>query len=179
MWTCVVLLVRWPCARWVADRVWLHRGQIVIGNWPPATRGLTEVLGWCCWWCDWNRWYWEWCQGCRLGQWHRGWWPRLHCWPGWYVCWSLLGCGQKVVRGAGRASLVVEVIGRKVCKYSSSAQVNLCVPATNGLSPEIGQGSGKWMNVSGAVGGLATGYCSLNFDGPCILDSVHGVSNLE
>jgi len=32
MWTCVVLLVRWPWARWVADQVQLHRGWIVIGN---------------------------------------------------------------------------------------------------------------------------------------------------
>jgi len=51
--------------------------------------------------------------------------------------------------------------------------------ATNGLSPEIGQGSGEWMNVTGAVRGLATGYGSLNIDGPCIRDGMHGVSNLE
>jgi len=76
-------------------------------------------------------------------------------------------------------SLVVEVVGRKVCKYSSSAWVNLCVTVTNGLSPEIGWGSGKWMNITGAVGGLATGYGSLNVDGPCLRDSMRGVSNLE
>ena len=75
--------------------------------------------------------------------------------------------------------LAVEVIGRNVRKYSSSAQVNLCVTATNGLSPEIGRGSGKWMKVAGAVRGLATWYGSLNMDGPCICDGMHGVSNLE
>jgi len=73
---------------------------------------------------------------------------------------------------------VVEVISQNMCKYSS-AWVNLCVMATNGLSPEIGQGSGKWMNVAGTVRGLATGYSSLNVDGPCICNGMHGVSNLE
>jgi len=29
----------------VANRVWWHRGQIVIGHWAPATRGLSKVLG--------------------------------------------------------------------------------------------------------------------------------------
>src|SRR5882724_12372503 len=123
MWICVILLVSWPWAWQVADRVWLHRSWIVIGHWAPATRGLTEVLGWYCWWCDWwclegwpwgqgwNRWHWEWFQGCRLGLWHQGWWPQLCCWPDWYVRQSLLGCSQKGVIG---------------CKYSSSAWVNLC-----------------------------------------------------
>ena len=76
-------------------------------------------------------------------------------------------------------SLAVKVIGWNVCKYSSSAQVNLCVTATNGLSPEIGQGPGEWMNIAGTVGGLVTGYGSLNVDGPCICNGMHGVSNLE
>ena len=75
--------------------------------------------------------------------------------------------------------LAVEVIGQNVHKYSSSARVNLCVMATNGLSPEIGRGSGEWMNIAGTVGGLATGYGSLNVDGPCICDGMCGVSNLE
>ena len=66
-----------------------------------------------------------------------------------------------------------------MCKYSSSTWVNICVAATNGLSPEIGQGSGEWMNVTGTVGGLATRYGSLNMDGPCICDGMRGVSNLE
>jgi len=57
--------------------------------------------------------------------------------------------------------------------------VNLCVMATNRLSPEIGQGSGEWMKVARAVRGLATGYGSLNVDGPCIHDSMCGVSNIE
>jgi len=57
--------------------------------------------------------------------------------------------------------------------------VNLCVTATNGLSTELGQGSGEWMNVTGTVGGLATGYSSLNVDGPCIRDGMCSVSNLE
>ena len=61
---------------------------------------------------------------------------------------------------------MVEVIGQNMCKYSSSARVNLCVVATNGLSPETGQGSGEWTKVTGAVGGLATGLGSLNVDGP-------------
>src|SRR5882724_11648226 len=60
-------------------------------------------------------------------------------------------------------------------KYSSSAWVNLCVTVTNGLSPELGQGSGEWMNIAGTVGGLATGYGPLNMDGPCICDGMHGV----
>ena len=54
-------------------------------------------------------------------------------------------------------SLAVEVIGWNVHKYSSSARVNLCVAATNGLSPETGWGSGEWMKVAGGVRGLATG----------------------
>jgi len=40
---------------------------------------------------------------------------------------------------------------------TSSACVNLCVVATNGLSPETSWGSGEWTKVAGAVGGLATG----------------------
>jgi len=56
--------------------------------------------------------------------------------------------------------------------------VNLCVTATNGLSTELGQGSGEWMNVTGLLG-LATGYSSLNVDGPCIRDGMCSVSNLE
>jgi len=74
---------------------------------------------------------------------------------------------------------VVKVVSKNVCKYSSSAQVNLCLAATNRLSPELGWGSGEWMNVAGTVGGLATGYSSLNVDGPCICDGVCGVFNLE
>ena len=74
---------------------------------------------------------------------------------------------------------MVKVIGQNMHKYSSSARVNLCVAATNGLSPEIGWGSGKWMKVAGAVGGLATGYNSLNVGGPCIHDGMCGVSNHE
>jgi len=46
MWTCIVLLVRWPWAQQVANRVQLCRGWIVIGHLAPAARGLTEVLGW-------------------------------------------------------------------------------------------------------------------------------------
>ena len=69
--------------------------------------------------------------------------------------------------------------GRNVCKYSSSAWVNLCVMATNGLSPEIGWGSGEWMNIAGTVRGLATGYGSLNVDGSCICNGMRSVSNLE
>ena len=65
-------------------------------------------------------------------------------------------------------------------KYSSSARVNLCVVATKGLSPAISQGSGEWTKVAGAVGvRVTTGYGSLNMDGPCIRDGVHGVSNCE
>ena len=73
----------------------------------------------------------------------------------------------------------VEVIGQNVCKYSSSARVNLCVAATRGLSPVIGQGSGEWTKVAGAVGVRVTGYGSLNVGGTCICDGVHGVSNHE
>ena len=52
---------------------------------------------------------------------------------------------------------MVGVINWKVCRYSSSASVNLCVAVSKGLSPKIGQGSGKCTKVSGAVRGLATG----------------------
>src|SRR5882724_1880020 len=109
MWTCIVLLVRWPQARWVSNQVWLCRGRIVIGHWASATRGLTEVLGWYCWWCNW------WCPegqpwgatgtgGTGNGAEGAGWvcgmgggWPQLRCLPDWYVLQSLLGCGQKGV----------------------------------------------------------------------------------
>jgi len=74
---------------------------------------------------------------------------------------------------------VVKVISQHVCKYSSSSWVNLCVAATNGLSLELGQGSSEWMNITGTVGRLATGYGSLNVDSPCIRDGMRGVSNLE
>ena len=52
---------------------------------------------------------------------------------------------------------MVEVVGQNVHKYSSPTRVNLCVAATNGLSPETGQGSGECTKVAGAVRGLATG----------------------
>ena len=52
---------------------------------------------------------------------------------------------------------MVKVIGGNVCKYSSSTSVNLCVTATNRLSPTISWGSGEWTKVAGAVRGLATG----------------------
>ena len=52
---------------------------------------------------------------------------------------------------------MVGVINWKVCRYSSSASVNLHVTDANGLSPKISQGSGKCTKVAGAVRGLATG----------------------
>ena len=52
--------------------------------------------------------------------------------------------------------LRVEVVSWNVRKYSSAC-MNLPVVATNGLSPETGQGSGEWTKVAGAIGGLATG----------------------
>src|SRR5882724_3265225 len=64
-------------------------------------------------------------------------------------------------------------------KYSSSARVNRCVMATRGLSPVIGRGSREWTKVAGAVRVRVTGYGSLNVDGTCIHDGVHGVSNCE
>jgi len=113
-WACIVLLVGWPRAWRIADQIQLCRGQVVIGHRAPASRGVTKVLGWYHWQCNWgclegqheghnwSRWHWEWCQGCRLGWWHQGRWPQPHCWPGWYVCWSLLGCGWKRVRRGSR-----------------------------------------------------------------------------
>src|SRR5882724_2773843 len=96
MWTCVVLLVGWPQAWWVADQVQLHRGQIVIGHQAPATKGLSKVLWWYCWRGDWGHdWsgrHWKWCCRCWLSQCHWGWWPRLCCWPDWGVHRLLLGC---------------------------------------------------------------------------------------
>src|SRR5882724_7686835 len=50
MWTCVVLLVWWPQSWQITDRIWLCRGQIVIGHLAPAAWGVTKVLGWCHWW---------------------------------------------------------------------------------------------------------------------------------
>ena len=35
------------------------------------------------------------------------------------------------------------------------------------------------MKVTGAVGGLDTGYSSLNVDSPCIHEGMHSVSNCE
>ena len=74
---------------------------------------------------------------------------------------------------------MVEVVGRNVCKYSSSTRVNLFVMATKGLSPAISRGSGEWTKVAGAIGVRVTGYGSLNMDGPCIRNGVCGVSNLK
>ena len=95
VWPCVILLVGWPWAWRVADRIWRCRGQVVIGHWAPTTRGVTKVLGWCCWWCNWGHWhrFWQCLEGwhwgctqsgqCWLGWCHQGRWPQLHCWPGW------------------------------------------------------------------------------------------------
>src|SRR5882724_5894376 len=93
MLPCVVLLIGWPQAQWVTDRIRLGRGWIVVGHQAPWSRGVTKVLGWCdwgcdwgcwhcCWWClegrheghDWNGQHWEWCRGCWLGRWHWGRW---------------------------------------------------------------------------------------------------------
>src|SRR5882724_4383616 len=69
-WACIILLVGQPLAQRIADWVQLGRGQIVIGHWAPVARGITKVLGWYFWqcdwgclegWCDWGRWNWEWC----------------------------------------------------------------------------------------------------------------------
>src|SRR5882724_13443784 len=79
---------------------------------------------------------------------------------------------KKSSEGADGALLGVGVISRNVHRYSSSACVNLCVVATNGLSPETGQGSGEWTKVAGAIGGLATGQGSLNMEGACRCDGV-------
>src|SRR5882724_1491468 len=68
------------------------------------------------------------------------------------------GVWPEIGEGEGGASLAFKVVGQNVCKYSSSAWVNLCVMATNRLSPEIGRGSGECMNIAGAIGGLATRY---------------------
>jgi len=61
LWTCVVLLVGWPRAQRIANRVRLRRGRIVIGHWAPATRGITEVRWWYRWWDnlghDWSGWH--------------------------------------------------------------------------------------------------------------------------
>jgi len=89
------------------------------------------------------------------------------------------GCSRNGVKRGRRGWLAVEVIGQNMRKYSSSSRVNLCVAATRGLSPEIGRGSGEWTKVAGAIGVWVTGYSSLNVDGTCIRDSVHGVSNRE
>src|SRR5882724_11669950 len=65
LWTCIVLLVGWTWARWVADRVRLRRGQVVIGHRAPATRGVTEVQWWYRWrdnlGCDGSGWHGKWC----------------------------------------------------------------------------------------------------------------------
>src|SRR5882724_10614064 len=68
-WACIVLLVGWPWAWWIANRVLLCRGRIGIGHRAPAARGITKVLGWYCWWCDWG----------FLEGWHKGCnWSRQH-----------------------------------------------------------------------------------------------------
>ena len=54
MGSCIGLLIGWPGTRWVTDQAQLCRGLIVVGHQTPATRGVTEMLQWCHWCCDWS-----------------------------------------------------------------------------------------------------------------------------
>jgi len=59
-----------------------------------------------------------------------------------------------------------------VQRYSSSTGFNVQVTDANKLSLAIGWGLGEWMNVVGAVRGLANGYGALNEGSPSPCDGV-------
>jgi len=97
----------------------------------------------------------KWCQGCWLCLRHQGQWPQLRTGQtGVYVsrCW---GGNRRETMRVDVESLWVEVIGLWVCKYSSSACVNMHVASIDRLSPEP---VGVWGVDKGCRGCWGVGY---------------------